>query len=232
VRRIHLLLACVVLTGPLLAGCSDDAPGTKDGNAIEALAADQVLRQATEAARSASSVHLKGQVRDRDQVALLDLRLKGNQGATGTVTLGQRRFDITRIGEDLYVNGGKGAFDALGPAAPLLEGRPVLLPADDARFAELAAFTDLRTMMDNLLGIRGEIRKGETSTINGLPALALVDASDDGLLWVAAAGKPYPLRLHAPKPSSARGTAGTVDFLEYDRPVELKAPANAVRLGG
>jgi len=229
-RRLALLVGVALCAMPVLAGCSG-TPGAENGSGITGLAPADALQQAVDAARSASSVRLKGQVRERDQVAVLDLRLKGSAGATGTVTLGPRRFEITRIGKDLYVRGGKGAYDALGPAAALLEGRPVRLRADDPRFADLAAFTDLRTVLDNLLGARGEVRKGETKTINGQPAFALVDASDEGLLWVAAAGKPYPLRLDAPKPSAARGTAGTVDFLEYNRPIELEAPADAVRVG-
>ena len=237
-RTLHLVrrlqsLACAVVTVAVLGGCSGGGSGVKGGNGITDLPPDAVLRQAADAARSASSVHVKGQVRNRDrQVTVLDLRLKGTEGATGRVAVGPRRFDLTRIGKDLYVNGGKGAFDGLGPAAPLLEDRTVQLRADDPRFAELAAFTDLRTMVDTLLNLRGELRKGETRTVNGVPALAIVDASGDVSLWVAVAGEPYPLRLDAPKPTGASGTAGTLDFLEYNRPVELKAPAGAVGIGG
>jgi hypothetical protein len=61
-------------------------------------------------------------------------------------------------------------------------------------------------------------RRGLTSQVNGVLALALEgNAVDDGTLWVAIEGEPYPVRIDA-------GTQGVIDFMDYGATVDTNTP--------
>jgi hypothetical protein len=65
-----------------------------------------------------------------------------------------------------------------------------------------------------VLSAGGTLRKGETITVAGRPAIAVHDA--ESVLYVATTGTPYPLRVaDSGSPDSA------LDFLDYDSPVTV-----------
>jgi hypothetical protein len=216
-----------------VSGCHVERRSTADVETPAGLAdlpAQQILAKATDAARNSPSVLIKGRVDQSGKSARLDLRLKGADGGVGTVTLGTREFRIVRVGGELYVTGGRGAYPELGRAGALLEGKPVHVSATDPRFAEIAGFTDLRGILSRLLAPGTGLSKGARREINGRPALALLNAAGrGGTLWVARSGTPYPLRLDVPA-SSGGPASGTLDFLEYGSPVLLTPPAGALDL--
>jgi hypothetical protein len=233
--RLRVLVTVLVVAG-LLAGsaaCRAERrhSGVVSGNGMVGLPAEEVLAKATDAARRSTSVRIKGQVVQRGKTAGLDLRLKGAEGGVGTVTFESREFHLVRVGRDLYVTGGPGAFAALGRAGRLVEGKPVRVSASDPRFTEVVGFTDLHRIFALLLKPAPGLSKGEQMDVNGRHALALRNAAGrGGTLWVATSGTPYPLRLDAP-PSAGVGVSGVLDFLEYGAPVALTPPAGAVDLG-
>jgi hypothetical protein len=240
VRRLHTLLAAGLAAG-LVAGLvtgakacqveSRNTGGAGAENGLAGLPAQQILAQATDAARNSTSVLIKGQVVQGGTTARLDLRLKGAAGGVGTVTLDKREFRVVRVGPELYVTGGRGAFPELGRAGALLEGKPVHVSAADPRFAEVAGFTDLRRILSLLLAPGAGLTKGDRgSQVNGRSALALLNAAGTGgTLWVATSGTPYPLRLDVPA-ASGSPTSGMLDFLEYGGPVVLTPPKGALDL--
>jgi hypothetical protein len=59
--------------------------------------------------------------------------------------------------------------------------------------------------------------------IDGHPAIPV--KTRDSIVYVATTGKPYPLRV---TPSVSRLGTGGVDFLDYDAPVAITAPAGAL----
>jgi hypothetical protein len=234
VSPFRTVVAAVLVAGLLAGsgGCRAERrhSGVVSGNGVAGLPAEQVLARATDAASGAESVRIKGEVVQGGKTAELDLRLKGAAGGVGTVTFQSREFRIVRVGPDLYVTGGPGAFAALGPAGRLLEGKPVRVKANDPRFTEVAGFTDLRRIFALLLRPGAGLSKGEQKDVNGRHALALRNAAGSGgTLWVATSGTPYPLRLDAP--SSSGSVSGVLDFLEYGQPVTLAPPAGAVDIG-
>jgi len=235
-RRLRTLLTAGLVAG-LVAGASGCHVERRDpeagviGNGMAGLPAQQILAKATDAARSSTSVLIKGQVVQGGTTARLDLRLKGADGGVGTVTLDTREFRIVRVGTELYITGARGAFAELGRAGGLLEGKPVHVSATDPRFSEVARFTDLRRILSLLLAPAAGLSKGDLAgQVNGSPALALLNAAGrGGTLWVATSGTPYPLRLDVPA-SSGGPASGTLDFLEYGAPVVLTPPADALDL--
>ncbi|HEV8561500.1 MAG TPA: hypothetical protein VGR06_34705, partial [Actinophytocola sp.] len=67
----------------------------------------------------------------------------------------------------------------------------------------------------------GTLRKGETITVAGRPAIAVHDA--ESVLYVATTGTPYPLRVaDSGSPDSA------LDFLDYDSPVTVTPPKDSL----
>ena len=64
---------------------------------------------------------------------------------------------------------------------------------------------------------------GGTSTVSGQAVVGVKDTAQGETLYVATTGKPYPCEL------AKSGTGGgKIAFTEWDKPVTLKAPANAV----
>jgi hypothetical protein len=215
------------------AGCRVERrhSGLVSGNGVVGLPAEQIVDTATKAAMASSSVRITGRVVQAGKTAELDLALKGTDGGVGTVSFDDLEYRIVRVGPDLYVTAGPGAFGELGPLGGSLEGKPVRVSASDPRFSEIAGFTDLDRILAVLVDPAAGLRKGEQRDINGRHALALLNAAGTGgTLWVATSGTPYPLRLDAPQ-SAGTALSGTLDFLDYGEPVALTAPAGAIELG-
>jgi hypothetical protein len=64
------------------------------------------------------------------------------------------------------------------------------------------------------------VTKGKPKTIDGKQAITLTSgtSSDEGALYVATEGEPYPLRIESTKGE------GKVDFTGYGDPVKIEAP--------
>lgn len=77
--------------------------------------------------------------------------------------------------------------------------------------------------MDTTLLQHGTLTKGATTTIAGQKVLAVTDASKGGTLYVATTGPPYPVAVSKDGTSSGR-----VLFSNWNAPVSVLAPANAI----
>jgi hypothetical protein len=66
------------------------------------------------------------------------------------------------------------------------------------------------------MGVEGTPSKGETKTINGVPAIGIVDSQDKSIVYVATQGDPVPLQIDD-------GKGNTADFT-YTSVPEIKAP--------
>src|SRR5262249_33519624 len=70
------------------------------------------------------------------------------------------------------------------------------------------------------LSPEGTVTKDGTKTINGTPAIGLVDSgAQSGTLWVATSGPAYPLLVEAKDPKN-----GSLAFSEFGEPVTATAP--------
>ena len=65
--------------------------------------------------------------------------------------------------------------------------------------------------------------KTGTSTVKGQAAVGVKDTSQSGTLYVATTGLAYPVRI-----TKHGAGGGTITFSEWDQPVTLTAPPNAV----
>jgi hypothetical protein len=220
--RIVALLALGALLALLVAGCGGSS---SSGNGVADKSPDQILEASKTAAKEADSVHIEGSILSKGKPIALNMQLLAGKGGKGTIS--QEGFTIALIQTNgaVYINGSAAFYrHVAGPAAAqLLQGKWLKAPAGSGELASLASLTDLSTLIDTALANHGTLTKGHTTTIEGQPAIALLDAAKSGALYVATTGKPYPLQI-----TKAGAEKGQVSFNRWNQPVTLTAPSGAI----
>ncbi|HET6635178.1 MAG TPA: hypothetical protein VFH77_09125 [Streptomyces sp.] len=213
----------------LLAGCGGADEGT---NGVSELSAGTIEKKARAAAEAADSVRLSGTVVSKGQAYRLEMRLKRSGGIGEVSTRGGNTFQLLRVKDELYLKANsefwiqqeQGA-DADSPskadraAAKKLEGMYVKVPKGDSAYDQLSSFTRMRVLLDGLLTMKGERERGETTKVDGVPAVEVrADGGRGGTMYVALNGKPYPLRMER------GGGAGTVRLDDWNTKFAMRAP--------
>ena len=227
-RRTGIGAALGTAVALVIAGCGGSSGGGAADNGVAAKSADQIVAQATRAIDAVHSVRVSGNVGSgHGQGAIhLDLHLVEGTGATGSMSENGLAFKLITVNDNAYVDGSPDFWKQFGGSAAvqLLQGRWLRAPADHGPFASFASLTDLHKLVSGLLTGHGALTKGATSTIDGQKVIALTDKTNQGTLYVATTGPPYPIQI------SGGGTsgAGKLDFSAFDRPVTVKAPASSI----
>jgi hypothetical protein len=243
--RPDRLFTAALAAVALLAGCSPGpspsggSPGTTSGshaaattsaattpaeNGIADLSAAEIAARAKDALRRADSVHIRGGGFTEGEQFALDMRY-GRDGAVGSLTSNGQTIEVLRVGSTVYLKGSAAYWRSIGgsPAAELLQGRYLKVPANTPSFAEVASFTDLEKTAEQFIATDADISKSDRKTIRGLDAIGLNDpAIGGGTLYVALRGEPYPLQV-APNKGKTDET-GSLDFFAYGAPVTLTSP--------
>jgi hypothetical protein len=229
----------VVVTVLLAAACdpgtSGDAgkPATnKAGSGLEAKSADEILSAASAAFAGAKSVHMKGTFVDSGDSISLDLFL-GAAGARGKIRAPFEPGKLVSLSvistkRNFYIKSPQ-MWRAAGGAqmASMFGNRWVMIPTtNSADFKDFEQLTDLKQFANEVFKPDGVTTKGKTTVIDGTPAIGL-DGSD-GTLYIATSGTPYPIKI---VPKKAKKPGEELAFLDYNAPLNLKPPANAVDLG-
>jgi hypothetical protein len=201
---------------------SPSAAATTDaGNGVADLSATEILAKAKAALAGADGVRIKGAGSADSTKVEIDMQY-GKTGATGTFAFNGQRLDLMRVGQTAYMKGSASFWTTFADAnvAKLLGDKWVKTSLTDARFKDIAEFTDLTKAADNFLDPDGTVTKGQTTTIDGTPAIGLSSSgSDGGTLYVATTGQPYPLELKA--------SDNNVTFSDYGKAVTVTAPPAA-----
>jgi hypothetical protein len=230
--RVRLALIPLVAATALLAGCATATPpattptstGPAD-NGISALAPADIVTKMHTALAAAKSFHMVGTGTDNGQKVGFDLKFSGKD-FVGTVDLGGAiKLDLISIGTDIYLKAPNDFWSSQLPAGQattllaLIQGKYVKIASTNA---SVAALVD-PFRPENMTKPEGDVTKGDTKTIDGQPAIALVDSKDGGKLYVATTGDPLPLSIEG----GSLGTDGSIQFKEYNVPVTVTAPAAA-----
>jgi hypothetical protein len=217
---VPIALAGLVLVGCAKTGTTPQAPAD---NGVKALSAQEILDKAIAALTEAGSFHVKGDMTEEGTKINIDLKMKGKDAA-GTVGTPDGNINILRIGTDVYFKADASFWEKFGGAqgstvAALFKDKWVKMSADSKDFAEFAAMADPAT----LLKPSGTPTKADEKVINGQSTIGVKDG-DNGTIYVATTGKPYPVRLEGPN------AAGSIDFSEFGATFDdIKAPpANEV----
>ncbi|HEX6869951.1 MAG TPA: hypothetical protein VF163_02540 [Micromonosporaceae bacterium] len=227
--RVRLALVPVAIAAALVGGCAttgDPAANpssstTQTSNGVADLTADEILAKAKTALAAAKSFHVKGETTEEGAAAKIDMKFAGKDFA-GTVESAGMTLELVRVGADLYMKAPVEFWQSFVPkeqqaALALLNGKYVKVDATSPDFSAMAnAFNT-----DELVKPEGTVSKGEAKTINGTPAIGLVDSKDNAVLYIATVGEPLPLKAEGPS-----GT-GSLEFTEYNATFDIKAPAAA-----
>jgi hypothetical protein len=219
------LLVSVVAAG-VLVGCGstdDDESAGPQPNGVAELEPDQILAKSKAAAKAASSVHLKGTVKGSSGGTAIDLKYEGDAGTVGTVTLNGQSMQIVVVGEDVFFKAAKDTWTELtgdDRAAELIGGRWVKIPARAPGFEAVTTLASFNRLVDEALSPDSTLTKTDIKTVRGMKVVGLVEEAspDNGTLYVATEGEPYPVQVQGDTGE------GALDFLEWNEPVDLQAP--------
>jgi hypothetical protein len=229
VRRVRALLASTA-AALLLAGCAGGevagsgtpGPPSPSDNGVAGQTADEILAKAKAALQGAGAARIKGTGgRGTDRFGI-DMRYTGSS-AQGTISVAGQPIELRRIGQTVYAKGSREFWTGRvpAPAVELLTGKWLKSPVTGSQLGELASLTDLSEAADGTLEPDGKITKGERKTVAGQPAIALVsDGPDGGKLYVATAGKPYPLQIVPTDPKES----GPVTFSDFGKRITVSPP--------
>ncbi|MFE9041812.1 hypothetical protein ACFY9F_17290 [Streptomyces sp. NPDC012421] len=227
-RRAVLPLAlCAGLTVGLTACGADPDEGT---NGVGKLPASEIEREARSAAGTAKAVRLSGTLVSKGGTYKLNMRLKQN-GGTGSVTTKNSTFELLRVGDALYLKADAGFWthedkgdgkpsEADTEAADKLDDMYVKVPSDDPSYKQLRGFTEMDQLLTGLIGLHGDVVKGDRDQIGGVRTVKVRGGADGegGTLDVALEGSPYPLQF------ARGGGAGLVVLSEWDKDFPLAEP--------
>lgn len=226
--RVLLTLTAAAL---LAAGCATDttsgsgapaASPSPSGNGVADLTAEQILARSKAALQGATSVRIKGSGGAGSEKFDLDMRYSGTS-SVGTISAAGQPVELRRLGPTVYLKGGREFWvgTAGEGAAELLAGKWLKSPLTDKRFADLAEITDLDQAASGILEPDGKVSKGQRKTIDGTAAIGLTSGGDDGTLYVATTGEPYPLQIESTDPKDP----SMLSFADYGKPVTVETPA-------
>lgn len=218
-RQVLTGAICAVLIAGPIAGCGG---GGGAGNGVAAKPPNVIVREANQAISRASSVHVTGSISSNRVPLTLDLTLVSGKGGAGSLSEGGLTFRVITVGQNVYIQG-TSAFWAhfAGPAvARKLDGQWLRAPAS-GQFAPIAALTNQQLLFGKVLLSHGRLKKVGTTTVNGKTVVGVQDSTAGGTLYVAAAGKPYPVEV------VKRGSGGgRIVFDRINQPVALNPPAH------
>ena len=215
----------LVLTAALLAGCGSSGKAAKPNSEASKPAA-RVLADAKAAATSARSAHVSGNIKSNGTPIVLDLSTARGKGATGSMSTNGLSFDLTRIGDTVYIKGSDAFYKHFAGAgvAQLLHGKWLKASATHGRLRSLAPLTSLGALFAGISAHHGKLANDGKTTYAGTDVVAIRDTSDGSKLYVAATGKPYPVAIVGGK----KGDTGAIKFDDWNKSVSLSAPSNAV----
>jgi hypothetical protein len=211
----------LVLAVAALGGC-----GGSSGNGVASKSPTEIVAAAKAAAGSASAVHVSGSTVTGGSPITLDLSLVTGKGGRGRLAENGLSFELIEIDGTIYINGSSAFYThfAGAAAAQLLHGKWLKASTSNASFAGLSSLTELHKLLAAALTTDDKaLVAAGTSTVGGQPVVGVKDTTQNGILYVATTGPAYPLEITK---SGAGG--GTITFSEWNRPVTLTAPTNAV----
>ena len=227
---MRALALALVLTVALLAGCGSSGGNstTAKPNGEASKPPARVLADARAAANTASSAHIVGDIKEGQTPIALDLSTVRGKGAQGSMSTSGLAFDMVRIGDTLYVRGSDAFYKHFAGAAVarLLHDKWLKGSATHGRLESLAPLTSLDGLFGVISSQHGKLTNDGPTTYKGAKVVAIRDTSDGSKLYVAATGRPYPVAIVA----GGKGKSGAVTFGDWNKPVSLSAPSNAVAI--
>jgi hypothetical protein len=214
-----VLAVCAAVLAGAAAGC-----GGASDNGVAAKSPDGIVNATSNAVSGVKSVHVSGSLVSGGSPITLDLTLLAGKGGGGQMAQNGLSFKLIEAGQVVYINGSDAFWRHVGgsSAVQLFHGKWLRAPAN-GQFASIASLTNVQTLFNKLLSNHGTLAKGSTSTVAGQKAVAVIDTTRGGTLYVATTGQPYPVEI-----SKKGSQGGRIVFDRYNQSASLTAPANAI----
>ncbi len=211
-------------------GATGTATTTTAGpaNGVASKAPGQIVAAASRTIEAARTVHVVGSILDNGIQVRLDLNLARGRGGHGEVSENGLGFQLISTGKVLYIQGSSAFWTHFGGAnaAKLFQGKWLKAP-DAGQFATLGRLATTHGLVGQLLSKHGKLSRGGRTTVDGQPAVGVVDRTQGGTLFVATTGPPYPLEI------IKRGSnGGYVKFTDFNQPVTITPPSKSISLPG
>ncbi|MER6674918.1 hypothetical protein [Streptomyces sp. NPDC000983] len=206
--------------------------------AFAGLSGGEIAERAVKATSGADSFRIEGDIRDEESGGTISLNMamdrKGD--CAGHMSMGgEGRADLIKNGDTVYMKYDEDFLRAQSEGEPkeevdaavaLLAGQWTKMSATGEGAEELTSFCDLDAILGDDTDGKSDATRGETSTIDGTPAIALheKDGEDDHTLYVATEGEPYVLRMV----SKSAADPGSLTFSNYDEPVAADKPTGDI----
>jgi hypothetical protein len=219
--RPWLTIVAVAMSAWALAACGSSS---ESGNGVAAKSANDIVTTAINSIDSARTVHVAGTVNSGGAPISLDLSIVAGKGARGQMSESGLSFQLIAVGDYVYINGSKAFWLHSGgaAAAKLFDGKWLKAPSKTGSFATLSSLTDIHMLVGGLVH-HGKLQKGKATTRDGKAVIAVHDTTNQGTLYVATTGKPYPVEIE----KSGTG-AGQITFDRINEPVTLTPPASSI----
>ncbi len=212
-------------------------------------AAIKLYQQAITSLSKVSSVHLKGEGTDSGDSISIDIQFANGKGATGTIGMAGGTMKLVAVNKSIYIQADAKAFAAFAgqdipaDAMQMIAGKWLKISASAASSADNpfagfgGDFTDLKSFAEQFTPSGAISLEPGTKTINGKTAVGIIDAgqsdSDQSILYVEKDGDHLPLQIvPGPKasaaPSSDGPSTGIINFIDYNKPVAITEPTDAI----
>lgn len=216
----------------LVTGCSAAADLADTASAdLSTLSAEAVSKRVAGAVDRVHSVRVTVELRRDGATQRTDLRLDirtGNYSAIGKTS--SYTIETVRIGEDVYVKASRAYWQSR-----LGRDKAALLNSLDGKYGHVAADDPARSTMKNLsrradphtvLPTLAKADRRPDSTVDGRRVVVFAEPGEKNpdLLYIPAEGPALPVKV-ADSPSKGGSDTATMTWSEYDRPVDIQAPA-------
>jgi hypothetical protein len=224
--------ACSMLgSGPNNSSDTSTAPASPTPTAPTA---DELVNKSMTTLQAATSLRLKGTIKDKGGNITIDMQLVRGKGCIGTMSMAkQGSFKMTLIGKKLWIEPNASFWKSAGlpsSARSEIEGKYVSTTLDSKAFGSFGDFCDLTKFVQgfgNAAGTASGMQRGATTTVDGQPVVTVTDPSDGSRAYVTDSAEPQLVRL-----DMTGSDGGQLDFLDYNQLATITPPSKSHTIDG
>ncbi|MFH9074180.1 hypothetical protein [Streptomyces alboflavus] len=223
-------------------GSEDDGDGgEKSGGGpkgpFPGMSGPDIVEKSVTATSAAKSLSLKGSAPDDEGGAIdMDIALNTRGECAGSMSMkDQGSVDLIVNRSTVYMRPDAEFIrsetkdqpeDETAAAVQLMADRWSKSSATSSDAKGMATFCDLDLILAEFKDVNSAARRGEQTSVDGTPALALheTEGKDKYTIYVATEGKPYLLKIV----NNTEKRSESLTFGDYDKPVDTTAPSGDV----
>jgi hypothetical protein len=199
-----------------------------------ALTADELVNKSMTTLQSATSLRLKGYVKEKSGSITVDMQLVRGQGCVGAMSIARKgSFKMTLIGKKLWIEPSASFWKSAGlpsSARSEFEGKYVSTTLGSKAFGSFGDFCDLTKFVQGFgkaAGTASGMERGATITVDGQSVVTVTDPSDGSRAYVTDSAEPQLVRL-----DMAGSDGGQLDFLDYNQLATITPPGKSHTIDG